>query len=90
MCTKARGEEEAIMGTSTTELFKLALNLSERDRAALAGLLIESLEGKPDEGLESAWKAEVEQRIPELDSGKVEPVPWEEVRAMLLRKEDGQ
>jgi Mg2+/Co2+ transporter CorB len=51
--------EHKRLETSTTDLFKQALDLDERDRATLAGLLIESLEEKPDEGLEATWNAEV-------------------------------
>jgi putative addiction module component (TIGR02574 family) len=75
------------MKTSTTDLFKQALDLDERDRATLAGLLIESLEEEPDQDLEGVWRAEVERRVAELESGDVKAVPWEEVKAKLLQRE---
>jgi putative addiction module component (TIGR02574 family) len=75
------------MKTSTTDLFKQALDLDERDRATLAGLLIESLEEEPDQDLEAVWRAEVERRVAELESGDVKAVPWEEVKAKLLQRE---
>jgi putative addiction module component (TIGR02574 family) len=81
-----QGESES-METSTTDLFKQALDLDERDRATLAGLLIESLEEEPDEDLEAAWRAEVERRVAELESGEVKAVPWEELKAKLLQRE---
>ncbi len=81
-----QGESES-METSTTDLFKQALDLDERDRATLAGLLIESLEEEPDEDLEAAWRAEIERRVAELESGEVKAVPWEEVKARLLQRE---
>jgi len=46
------------MSNLTADIFKEALDLDERDRATLAGLLIESLEEEPDDQLESVWKAE--------------------------------
>lgn len=77
------------MKTSASELFKKALDLDDRDRATLAGILIESLEEEPDPDLERIWKAEVERRIKELDSGEVKTVPWEEVKVRLLKRRHG-
>ncbi len=73
---------------SVTELFRQAADLSEEDRAALAGLLIESLESEIDPNLDEAWAEEIKRRLAELDSGIVEAVPWETVRANLIRRLD--
>ena len=65
-----------------------ALELSDRERATLVGLLIESLEAaEPDADVEAAWAVEAERRWQEIESGKVKTIPWEEVRANLLREE---
>jgi len=74
------------MNTHITELFAQASNLSERERATLAGLLIESLESEIDPDVEEAWREEIERRVAELDSGTARTVPWETVRAELLRR----
>ena len=74
------------MSTHVTELFKQASILSEEERATLAGLLIESLESEIDPDVEDAWRIEIERRVAELDSGTVKTVPWEVVRAKLLRR----
>ena len=66
------------------EVFRDAAELSEQDRATLAGLLIESLEGEPDPDVEAAWAAEIKRRVAELDAGTVKTIPWEEVRQRLL------
>jgi putative addiction module component (TIGR02574 family) len=66
------------------EIFREAAELSEQDRATLAGLLIESLEGEPDPDVEAVWAAEIERRVAELDAGTVQTIPWEEVRQRLL------
>ncbi|HTI95232.1 MAG TPA: addiction module protein [Rudaea sp.] len=71
------------MAASVTELFKEASVLAESDRAALAGLLIESLEAAPEAGVDAAWAAEIERRVRQLESGEVEAIAWEEVRARL-------
>ncbi len=72
------------MATSAEELYKKALGLKERERAALAARLIESLDTEIEEGVEAAWLAEVERRMEELDSGEVQSIPWDDVRARLL------
>ena len=66
------------------DIFRDAAELSERDRATLAGLLIESLESEPDPEVEAAWAAEIERRVAELDTGAVKTIPWEQVRQRLL------
>ncbi|HEV8486951.1 MAG TPA: addiction module protein [Blastocatellia bacterium] len=77
------------MRISVLELFEKAADLPEEDRATLAGLLIESLESEVDESVEGAWKEEVERRVAQLDSGAVETIPWEVVRARLLQGSSG-
>ena len=72
------------MSRTFTDVWKKASELSEKDRADLAGLLIESLEGPPDPGVEEAWALEIEKRVAELDAGTVKSIPWEQVRQRLL------
>ena len=64
------------------------MHLDESERAALASLLIESLDMEVEEGVEAAWVAEIERRVAELDSGAAITVPWEEVKARLLANLD--
>lgn len=73
------------MSTLIEDLFRQASALDEQDRAALAGLLLESLEREADEDVESAWSKEIEQRLAELDTDAVQTVPWEEVKAKLMK-----
>jgi len=72
------------MMSPVQELYEKAVELSATDRALLAGLLIESLEGEPDEEVGQAWLGEVERRVSELKSGGVQTVSWEEVKARLV------
>ena len=72
------------MSRTFTDVWKEASELSEKDRADLAGLLIESLEGPSDPGVEEAWALEIEKRVAELDAGTVKSIPWEQVRQRLL------
>ena len=66
------------------EIFRDAADLSEHDRATLAGLLIESLESETDPEVEAAWAAEIERRVADVETGTVKMIPWEEVRQRLL------
>lgn len=70
--------------STVTELFREAADLPEEDRAALAGLLIESLESERDPDVDETWAAEIERRIADIKTGRVEGVPWETVRTRLL------
>lgn len=71
------------------EIFKKALQLSETERAALAGMLIDSIDSDVEEGVEAAWRLEIERRIAELDAGTVETIPWDIVRDRLRRSLGG-
>ena len=57
--------------------------LTEAERVELANMLYETLDPEAAGHYEAEWKPELEQRIEELDSEKVESVPWEEVRRMI-------
>ena len=83
-------QQVEIMGTSTADLLKQALDLNEKDRAMLAGILIESLEEKPDEDLDAVWRAEVAHRVSELESGDIKAISWDEVKTRLMQKNYGQ
>ena len=78
------------MSTPVGDLFRQASALDERDRATLAGLLLESLEHEIDENFESAWQTEIERRLAELDAASVKLVPWEEVKASLRKSAGAQ
>jgi putative addiction module component (TIGR02574 family) len=71
------------MSSETSELLKKALSLPVKERADLAGSLIESLDDSQDDSVASAWDEEVARRMAELDSGKVQPVPLDEARRRL-------
>ncbi len=74
------------MARSVVELFQEASDLEERERATLAGLLLESLEGEPDPDVEAAWAEEIGRRLRQIDAGEVELVPWEDVKERLLKR----
>jgi putative addiction module component (TIGR02574 family) len=70
------------MSQTVAEILDAALALSEPERAELAELLAASLNSPPG-SLHPAWGAELRRRAAEIDSGKVKPVPWDEVRRQV-------
>ena len=74
------------MAKSARELFEEAMRLDPRERATLIRLLVDSLDAESEEGAEEVWRAEIERRIAELDSGQIQAVSWEELRARLYQR----
>jgi putative addiction module component (TIGR02574 family) len=75
------------MSVTVDDLFAIAAVLSDEERAALAGLLIESLESGPaDAGAQEAWAIEVERRMADYRAGRVQTVGWSELRERLHRE----
>ena len=71
------------MTQEVAELLQKALALPPEARAALAGSLLDSIDGTVDASAEEEWNKEIARRIEELDSGKVKPIPWEEARRQI-------
>ena len=61
------------------ELLKKALALPDKERADLAGSMIDSLDDTVDENAEAAWQEEIV-RLEDVQSGKVKTTSWDEVR----------
>ena len=77
------------MAASRDDIFQKALSLQESDRAELIGILIRSLDSDVEEGVEEAWRIEIERRSKEIESGAVQSIPWEVVRERLDRASRG-
>lgn len=77
------------MAASRDDILRQALALPEHDRADLIGALIDSLDAETEEGVEEAWRMEIERRALELDSGAVQSIPWEVVKTRLARARRG-
>lgn len=75
------------MAPEVSDILKKALALPPEARAALVGSLLESLdEHPPDPAIEAAWSEEIKRRIEEVNSGKVQLIPYEEVRRRLMAR----
>jgi putative addiction module component (TIGR02574 family) len=65
------------------ELKRAALQLDPPRRASLARDLLVSLDGLSDEEVEQLWLEEAVRRDEDMASGKVQPIPMDEVFAEL-------
>jgi putative addiction module component (TIGR02574 family) len=72
------------MPRDAAEVLKDALELPLEARAALIVPLLDSLDTEVDEGIEEAWREEIQRRLEDIDSGATQLVPWDEARRRLL------
>lgn len=77
------------MAASKDDIYRTALTLPESDRVDLIGALLDSLDQEVEEGVEEAWRVEIDRRARELESGAVKSIPWEVVRERLARAQSG-
>ena len=71
------------MTRDSRQLLAEALRLSDEERAALAGELIQSLEADVDPDAEAAWSAEIHARLERVNKGTAVTVPWSEARRRI-------
>ena len=71
------------MEVDAEDILNAALKLNDKEKAAIAASLLESLDPLADDDVESAWQAEIQKRLHEIETGTVSLVPWSEVRKML-------
>jgi putative addiction module component (TIGR02574 family) len=67
---------------ATKKILDEALALTDDERVDLMAALSDSFEPAPAE-LSPEWKAEITNRIAQVERGEVEPVAWEQVEAKL-------
>jgi putative addiction module component (TIGR02574 family) len=65
------------------QLLVEALRLSDEERAALAGELIQSLETEVDADAEATWSDEIRARLERVDAGKGKTISWSEARRRI-------
>ena len=71
------------MERHAAELLRDALALPREARAALIDSLIDSLDQTVEEGVEGAWRQEIERRLQQIDTGAVELISWSSARQRL-------
>ena len=67
------------MSPGTERIANEALQLPREDRAFLAEKLLESLDADEGFPMSSEWEAEIQRRCKELDEGKVDSIPYDQV-----------
>ncbi|MGD9561049.1 MAG: addiction module protein [Pyrinomonadaceae bacterium] len=73
------------MTTQSAELMDVVDSLPIDMKLELIDHLLASISPKTEE-IDEAWKAEVERRIDEVESGEVQLIPLEEVRERLGKR----
>lgn len=58
-----------MMEKNLNDSFQHAVQLPERDRATLAGFLIETLNPVSEPDVEAVWSEEIERRVAEIGAG---------------------
>lgn len=77
------------MSTLLEELVQRALRLSPEERGQLIHRLIVSLEGEPEdtpEAIAQTWDEEIARRVADIDAGRVQLIPGDEVLARIRAK----
>jgi len=72
------------MADPVTDLAEQGKALTPEDRSRLVDLLLESLHEPAVADIDAAWEAEIERRLAEYDSGKVQAIDAEVVFAKAL------
>ncbi|MEE2023660.1 addiction module protein [Alkalimonas mucilaginosa] len=71
------------MSVTLEQLIEVTKELSANDRALLAHCLISSLEKTQDDDVDASWSLVAEQRLEELETGKVQGISWDEIKSKL-------
>jgi putative addiction module component (TIGR02574 family) len=71
------------MATRAKIVLEQALSLTSEQRLDLVAELLASVDGAPSATWEAGWRAELDDRMREVETGTVRPVPWTEARARL-------
>jgi putative addiction module component (TIGR02574 family) len=73
------------MSPNTQEVLETAQALPTAAQVELIEALIAGLDETDPEPLDQAWMAEIQRRSADFDGGRVQPVPWSEVRDRARR-----
>ncbi len=76
------------MSLNTQEILESALALPSAAQVELIEALIARLDEADPQPLGEGWIAEIQRRSADYDAGRVQPIPWPEVRDRVGRKEN--
>lgn len=77
------------MAASKDDIYRTAMALPAAERADLIAALLDSLDRNVEEGVEEAWRVEIDRRARELEVGAVKSIPWDMVKERLARAQRG-
>lgn len=75
------------MTLTIQKVLESAQALPSSAQVELIEALIAGLDEENPEPLDEGWLAEIQRRSEEYDSGRVQPIPWSEVRDRVKRGE---
>ena len=75
-----------MMTDEVRALLSEALRLPTDVRLLFADALIDSVP-VDESGLPEGWSAEVDRREAEIESGAVQPIPWDQARSIIFRRD---
>ena len=70
---------DTAMSAAAKEIIEAALKLEPESRAEVAEGILESLESSSYGELSPAWEEEIERRVREIEDGRVQMIPAEQV-----------
>ena len=73
------------MAETARQLIESIKDLSAKERAEMAQLLINSLEDEAETGVDEAWMVEAQIRLEQVRSGEVTPVTWDSIKKDLKK-----
>jgi putative addiction module component (TIGR02574 family) len=81
--------EEGAVNLTADQVLNAALALPDNDRFELVEALIVSLQAGDRVPLDDSWREIIRRRSADLHSGKVSPVPWEQVKRQAREQANG-
>ena len=78
------------MTLSASEFYEAGLALPPSVRKDMALRLLDSIEVADQESVDDAWTSEIESRVDDILSGKVQTIPHEEVLAHLAERREAR
>lgn len=68
------------------QVLRTAQSLNESERVRLIQELLNSLHSEEAADLDGAWLVEIDRRSNDLDAGKIQSIPWTEVRRRVRER----
>ena len=74
---------DSFMSEALKKLMDSIDQMSTKEKALAAHCLLSALDGRADDDVEQEWLSLAEKRSNELESGKVSPTTWNQIKQKL-------